>query len=640
MMRKCSRVSWPAAGLRRLGLAGLAVAVWLPGQAAEPVVVNCAAPADPPLVRKFGFANSCAVPVSRYVRDEPALDALRPDSVRVEMGLGKPDAGWTTPIVGGTPGNIKYSWEELDTLVDLLRTNGAWPVISHCYTPVVMQREGWNFPPPSLRQWAQGVREMAYHYRTSGVRLGGHEIWSSPDLPAFFDASRGIYFQMYKQTVLALREGDPDAVIGAPAIAQRAEWVAPFLGFVEFEKLPLDYFAFQAVSPSGTEQSWGLAGNRLRDVRKALAASPRLATTEIRLVAFNPLARAECRPGGAVDQPALAATVLDSMAEFLGENDLTAVNWASLMDAGGKQDTLGVLDEKGNPRPAFGAFAFYADMPVDRRQAAAPAPLRVLASANSGRACALVWNPSGATQPARVQLDALPFAGGQLKIHLLDAGHPLALTRSNAWSLAPQETRPIEGTNAVWTGDLPAGGVVYLKAESLTAPPLAAGLPRAQLVRLHRYFPQRGTSSYADFDRADWTARLGMGSEDRGVSMIGVNLANCPTNLLVTVETSGSPRKLDKDSLLAVRVDIFDRGSFTKSLLLHAGLYDPTRDGRLSWGTFKPPEQVVKVSADQPWSLDLAGLATPNWGRRAIVTFLLQNAGAGARAKFTLSTQR
>jgi hypothetical protein len=629
-----------ARGFGGFFLRSLALLAASPGPAAEPVVVNFGVPSDPPLVRKFGFANSCTVPVSRYVRDAPALAALRPDTVRVELGLGKPGAGWLTPVVGGTPGNLQYSWDELDTLVTVLRTNGIWPIISHSYTPVVLQREDWNFPPPSLRQWAGCGRELAYHYRTSGVRLGGHEIWSSPDLTTFFNASRGIYCQLVKQTVLALREGDPDAVIGAPAIAERAEWVVPFLGFVEFEKLPLDFFAFQAVAPGGAEQTWGPATNRLLDIRKALVASPRLATTEIRLSAFNPLPSAQCRPGGAVDQPALATTVLEAMAQFLGENDLTAVNWASLMDAGGKQETLGLLDEAGNPRPAFGAFAFYADMPVDRRQAAAPAPLRVLASADAGRACAVVWNPSGSSQAARVQLDALPFAGGQLKIHQLDAGHSLGLNRSNIWSLVPQETQPFDGTNVAWAGELPAGGVVYLKAELRTAPVAPAAPPSAQLVRLHRYFPERGKSNYADFNRADWTARLGMGSEDRSVSMIGVNLANCPTNLLVKVQTSGSPRKLDKDSVLAVRVDIFDRNSFTKSLLFHAGLYDPTRDGRIPWGTYKAPDQVVKVGADQPWSIDLAGLTSPYWGRRAIVTFILQNAGNGARAKFTLSSRR
>ena len=625
---------------RWLALAGLALVAVVSARAAEPVVVDFGVPADPPLVRKFGFANSCAVPVSRYVRDEGALDVLRPSALRVELGLGKPEAGWTTPIVGGTPGNVQYSWDELDTLMTVLRTNGVWSVINHSYTPVVLQREGWNFPSPSLRQWAGCARELAYHYRTSGVRLGAHEVWSSPDLTAFFDASRGIYCQVFKQTTLALREGDPDAVIGAPVIAERAEWVVPFLGFVEYEKLPLDYFAFQAVAPGGAEQTWGAATNRLLDIRKALAASPRLATTEIRLSAFNPLPKDQCRPGGAVEKPELAATVLDAMAQFLGENDLTGVYWASLMDAGGKQDTLGLLDEAGKPRPAFGAFAFYADMPVDRRQAAAPAPLRVLASGDANRACALVWNPSASAQAASVRLDALPFAGGQLKIHQLDAAHPLGMSRSNGWVLAPQETQPFAGTNAAWAGELPAGGVVYLQAVRETVATNAPALPNAQVVRLHRYFPERGKSNYADFNSTDWTARLGMGSEDRGVSMIGVNLANCPTNLFVRVETSGSPRKLDKESVLAVRVDIFDRNNYTKSLLYHAGLYDPTRDGRIPWGNFKAPDQAIKVNTDQPWSIELAGLTSQFWGRRAIVTFMLQNAGSGARAKFTLSSKR
>lgn len=616
------------------------VATVFSGGAAEQVVADFSAPADPPLVKKFGFANSCAVPLKRYIRDEPALDVLRPNSIRLEMGLGRADAGWTTSVVSGTPGNVQYSWDELDTLVNITRTNGVNLTINHSYTPGVLQREGWNFPPPNLRQWATCARELAYHYRTAGIRLGAHEVWSSPDLSSYFDASRGIYFQVFKQTALSLREGDPDAVIGAPVIAERAEWVQPFIGFVEYEKLPLDYFAFQSVNPGGPEQTWGAATNRLLDVRKALAASPRLATTEIRLSAFNPLPKDQCRAGGAVEQPGLASTVLDFISLFLSEQDLTSVNWSSLMDAGGKADTLGVIDESGNPRPALGAFAFYADMPMDRRQASAPAPLRIMASSDAGSACAVVWNPSSSAQPANVQLNSLPFAGGQLQIHQLDSAHPLSLNRSNAWSLAPQETRPFDGTNTVWTGDLPAGGIVYLKAVPQVAPTNAAGAFAMQVVRLHRYFPERGRSNYADFNRSDWTARLGMGSEEKAVSMIGVNLFNCPTNFFAAVQTSGSPRKLDKESVLAVRVDIFDRNVFTKSLLYHSGLYDPTRDGRIPWGTFKAPDQVVKVNPDQPWSIELAGQVSQLWGRRAVVTFILQNAGSGARAKFSLTAKR
>ena len=615
-----------------LALAGLACA-----RAGDAVVVNCALPADPPLVRKFGLANSCAVPPSRYERDQPALGLLHPDSCRVELGLGRPGAGWTKPILGGTPGNVQYDWTELDAVAGILTKQGVLPAFCHCYTPEVLQRDGWNLPPANLSQWAGFVRELAEHYRTAGIRLAGHEIWNRPDDPLCFEATRGIYFQLYKLTALALREGDPDAVIGAPAIAMRAEWIQPFVDFVDFDRLPLDFFSFQTVPSITSESTWGPVQTRLKNIRAALAKSARLATTEIRLSAFNPLPRAELRPGGALEQPALASTILDGIEQFLGETDLTAVNWASLMDAGGKQEQLGLLGETGEPRPGLGAFAIYADLPVDRCAAKAPAPLHVLAARNAERAGAVVWNPAATAQPARVQLDALPFADGQVRILRLDNAHPLSLVRSNAWSLRPQESQPFQGSNFVWQGDLPAGGLVYLRAESAAAPAPAAFTPPAELVRLHRYFPQRDKSIYSDFDRADWTVRLGMGTEDRGVAMIGLNLARCPTNLQVTLRTSGSPRKLDKDSLLAVRVDLFDRGSFTQSVLFHAGLYDPTTATHWPWGTGKPPLRVVQVPTDRPWTLSLAGMIPDSWRQRAIVTFLLQNAGNGARASFSLS---
>ena len=615
----------------------LAVAGVAGARAGDAVVVDCARPADPPLVRKFGVANSWAVPVSRYRRDAPVLDLLHPDSLRLELGLGRPGAGWTKPILGGTPSSIQYDWTELDAVASILTNHAVLPSISHCYTPETLQRDGWNVPPANLGQWADFVRELAEHYRTAGIRLAGHEIWNSPDDPQCFAATRGIYFQLYKLTAQALREGDPDALIGGPAIAMRAEWVQPFVDFIALNRLPLDFFSFQTVPSTTSDSTWGPVQERLKNIRAALGAAAHLATTEIRLDAFNPLPRAELRPGGAIDQPLLATTVLTSIEQFLGETDLTAVNWASLLDAGGKQSPLGLVSEPGEPRPGLGAFAIYADLPVDRCAAQAPAPLRVLAARTSARVGAVVWNPSATPQPASVQLDALPFAGGLLRILRLDDAHPLSLLRSNSWSLRPQESQPFQGSNVVWQGPLPAGGLVYLRAESTAPATVAAFTPPARIVRLHRYFPQRGKSTYADFDRTDWTVRLGMGTEDRGVAMLGLNLAGCPTNLLVTLATSGSPRKLDKDSQLAVRVDLFDRGSFTQSVLFHSGLYDPTSTTRGPWGTGKAPNRVIEVPADRPWTLDLANL-TPNfWSQRAIVTFLLQNAGSGARAKFSVS---
>jgi hypothetical protein len=436
--------------------------------------------------------------------------------------------------------------------------------------------------------------------------------------------------------VLGLREGDADAVVGGPALAFTPEWIGPFLSFIDRERVPLDFFSFHAVFTGDPQHSWGNALERLRDVRKALSASARWAATEIHLNEYHPYTLPQTRRGAEVDQYPLAARMLDDFEQFLNETDLTLVHWAQLMDSGWRNEALGLISAEGRLKPAFGAFAIYADLPVDRCQADAPAPLRVLASASEARAGAVLWNRSAADQSVTAQVHALPFADGTLRVYRIDAQHDLRAMRTNEWPLALAETLSFTGRDLAWTGQVPAQAVVYLRAQPAAAKSEPPRARPAQIQRLYRYFPNRGTTCYADFDRNEWTARLGMGREDQALPTVGVSLSGCTNALTVTLKPSGGPRKLDKNSMLGVRVDFQGRGAYTKSVVFHAGLYDPARSGALPWGTMQPPTQAVQMPGDTPWKIDLAGLAPRDWSRRVIVTFLMEDCGSGSRAKFTL----
>jgi hypothetical protein len=615
----------------------LALGLMLPALAQERITVNCAQPADPPLVRKFGVASSCTVPMERYRRDAGALAALKPAALRLELGWGFTKVGWTKPLVSGSAGNVQYAWEELDELARLCADHAVDLAFAYCYTPPVFQRDDWYSPPTSLRQWAGAAREYAFHFRLAGQPIAAHEVWNRTDSSIYFGATRGTYLRLYKEAALALREADADALIGGPVIASQGEWVVPFLGYVEFEKLPLDFFSLLAVSPGEEDQIWGPVQKRLTEVRKALTESKNLRTTEVRLNAFNPLSRAQLRPGAAVAQPALAAELLGYLEQFLLQPDLTAVNWSQFQDSGITNDAQGLLDLAGNPRPAFGALAIYADMPVDRVAAAAPAPLRVLASRSPAQASAVIWNPSPESRTAVVEFQKLPFSAGTLGVHRIDAQNSVKFLRTGGWEIQPGDTQALAGESAEWRGEIPPQGVVYLRAESATPVAVTNSLPAVRVARLHRWFRDRYAAAYADFDRATFTARLGMSTDSRATAIIGANLVNCPTNLQAVVETSGNPRKLETGSTLGVRVDIFDRGGYTTSVLFHAGLYDAARTEVPPWGTRRAPDKVVPLPPGTIWDLSLGTAVPPGWGGRAIVTFILRDAGVGARAKFRLT---
>lgn len=605
--------------------------------AQERIIVNCAEPADPPLARKFGVANSAAVPLERFRRDAGALAVLKPATLRLELGWGFNRAGWTKPLLSGSSGNVQFAWEEIGALANLCAEHQVPLGVAYCYTPQVFDRDGWYSPPASIRQWALAAREYTFHFRSIDLPIAAHETWNRSDSTIWFNATRGTYFRLYKETVQALRDADPDAVVGGPVIAERGEWVAPFLNYVGFERLPLDFFSFLTVSPGEEQQTWGNAQKRLTEVRRALAEGRGLQSTEIRMTAFNPLPRAQMRPGAGVGHPALAAELLTHLDQFLQQPDLTQVNWATLMDSGLTNDAQGLLDMAGEPRPAFGALALYADMPVDRVTAAAPAPLRVLASHDAGQVSALVWNPSPEQRAVAVDLQRLPFSGGAMEVHRIDAQNSVKFLRTGGWEILPGDSQPLTGDSAEWRGEIPAGGVVYLRARAANPSAAPKPPPNLRVTRLHHFYRDRYATTYADFDRATLTARLGMNTERRGTALLGAVLANCPTSLQAAVETSGNPRRTETGSTLAVRVDVFDRGNYTTSVLFHAGLYDTTRTEVPPWGTRRAPDRVVELPPGGLWNLSLAEVVPPAWGRRAIVTFHLRDAGVGARAKFRLA---
>ena len=114
-----------------------------------------------------------------------------------------------------------------------------------------------------------------------------------------------------------------------------------------------------------------------------------------------------------------------------------------------------------------------------------------------------------------------------------------------------------------------------------------------------------------------------------------------PAELTATVAVEGALRPLDRNSLLGVRVDYRVEGAYTRAVLFHGpydgvDLYSPDRDARMPWGTERPADDVIAVDDLARFTIPVAAHAPDGWGGVAHLTFILQNAGAGARAKITL----
>lgn len=215
--------------------------------AAGAVTVDFRTHVDPPLVKKFGVMNSGSVPLDRERRDIPRLARLAPHSLRIDLGIGR-TGWWAERLVDANAGVLRYDFDAIDELSRLVDQQGASPYWSFCYTPRPLQPDGSSRSPPTdLGKWREAARAFTRHFRDARIHVGHYEVFNEPDYSDFFTGTRDQYLAMYRAAALGMRDGDPDAPIGGPALAFDLAWVGPFVDMVATERLPLDFLSFHAI---------------------------------------------------------------------------------------------------------------------------------------------------------------------------------------------------------------------------------------------------------------------------------------------------------------------------------------------------------------------------------------------------------
>ena len=469
--------------------------------------------------------------------------------------------------------------------------------------------------------------QFARHFKESDLRPDYHAIWNEPDLDIFYNRPVEVYSQLYKYGVEGLRAGDPDAFVGGPDLAFTDEWIDPFLDFVEEKQLPLDFFAFHAIGSSPT--------SRINTARRKIKDRPYFDTTELVFSELNP-SMIFNSPLAPVVRYTEAAIILDLIAKLVDQTDITRVHWAQFMDS--SVDTLGVVSLDGHRRAAYNAFKLYAMMPVDRRTVALSKSLSALASTDAHTSGLLLWNRSRSDQSLSVALENIPFARGTLRVYRIDEEHASYFENPDSENLTAVEVHEdLDTSDLTWQGDIPDHGVIYLEVSDDSGPSELARVETvADIIRVNRYFPDRSKDNYAEFDRSTWIARLGMGSQDYADSRIGAVLEDVPSVLALSFLTEGSPLQLDANSILGLRLDYAVGERYTTGVLLHGGLYNPEHDATVPWGTERHPDQVVELDDLSRFQLSPALYAPEGWSGRLIMTLMMQNTGAGSRARVSV----
>lgn len=499
--------------------------------------------ADHPLSKsKFAVFNSGIVHAATYRRDVAALQAARPESVRIDIGWGADWIGYEREVSAPSADGFAYDFSELDEIGAFLNDLGIRPYWSYCYVPESYQPRGgdWRDLAEDDSGWVDMIGAYVEHARDRGVAVGYHEVYNEPDLrdertgeAVFFGGDLDDYLALYRAAVTVIRKADSDTPVGGPALASvlaNEHWIPAFLELVTAENLPLDFFSFHHY---GTHS----IGAALDKVLRHLEDRPELADVEVHLNEYNSYP-VDYPPGGMQETHHLAAALLADFATLLSSPGLTKVSWAQFLDSG-HGNYSGMVSIDGRPKPVLSAYEFYQAMPVDRCVLELDGPPGVggLAGAGNGRLAVALWNRSPRT--VRIHLDAGEGAYDAAAVRRIDAEQD-----GRSVERSPGEQR--------WSFDVPRGGVVLL---DLTGPAREQARPAGSVRKVRHRYSGRRTSAWADLEEATTTFRLGTASDPQAVPVIAADLTGCGPSITVTSRLTDADGADLQEGSLTVRLD-------------------------------------------------------------------------------------
>ena len=123
------------------------------------VTVNSTKWVEFPLVKKIGVYQTPLVSREWISRDVPKLNELEVRSMRYEMACGKDDL-YGQPCVSGSADKLSFAYTDIDYFLTLARKYAPVLVISHGYTPTILQRRPKDKRPLCLPLEVKGIPQQ------------------------------------------------------------------------------------------------------------------------------------------------------------------------------------------------------------------------------------------------------------------------------------------------------------------------------------------------------------------------------------------------------------------------------------------------------------------------------------------------
>jgi hypothetical protein len=180
----------------------------------------------------------------------PEITTLKPKYIRIDHIYDFYN------VVQKENNQLKFSWEQLDKLVNQVLATGSLPFFSLSYMPPAIAKNGeiTNLP-ENWQDWSEVVRQTIQHYSGKDQKnLSNviYEVWNEPDLFGNWRiGGKKDYRLLYKYAALGANQvqNTNPFKIGGPAItAPYKNWVDGFLDFVSKNNLRIDFYSWHRYS--------------------------------------------------------------------------------------------------------------------------------------------------------------------------------------------------------------------------------------------------------------------------------------------------------------------------------------------------------------------------------------------------------
>ncbi len=630
------------------------------------------------LLKKITMYNAGTInPISNYNRDMDLIEAMNAESLRIDLSIGKQndDRNYTggTFLVTGTDDdwqNYNYNFSQLDSIVNQISAKDVLPYLDWTYVPKPLQEnpndktQGWKKINTSLPNWEEAWSQVYYnyakHYVDKGIQIGYHEVLNEPDMfegagGMFMDKEQfesGLHNKLYELSSKAIRKADPDATIGGPAFAfANSNEKNNFLRYVKDNNAPLDFYSFHSYDGLGNL-------NYTTDLFARDEYKFDFLKTAFHMNEYSWL---NGNYGEIFDKDNYfntykgAEKTLSAIMDVVERTDVQWVHWAQFMESTVYDDAYGLIYSNGHVKAAYNAVKMYNDMPVWRYDVAGlPSGVKGVFSANDTKMGYLIWNTNDSAQTITLKVNNPVFDIATRRVYRIDSSHGSYYENAKNEHLVAAGVGAVDLNKAVWSGQIPANGVVYITLNEDGYDDFRAWADRttdfATDVKTTYYYWMRnvetqrvkeGTAGYSHFDRNSWTMYLSNGvSSDFGVAEASVIAKNLPEKFNVLFKTEGTLKHVDNNSALLFRIDFYDdkTNEYTYSVVFHNGLYDETRGSGWNWGTKQKPNKVVQFTGDV-YNIDLSQYVPEGWNAKtgkAELSYVMQNAGDNTRAAIQL----